>query len=186
MFKNKIFHSDIPSPRRKGNASLENLIGQKVPLIPRNETLISGIHLSQDASFVFDIYTFLSKSTIELLIQTSALKTTSYLHFGKFAMDFLCCNIHHGSLHDYHNFPTTTSILPSAKPTILLKSKSKVSDPNILLRIEFVICVKWSWSFAYEYQVYWRFTFPFYHLKYGKYISIMGTRQRMPSLEVYL
>ena len=170
MFKNKIFRSDIP-------ASLENLTGQKVPLIPRNKTLISGIHLSQDASFIFDIHTFLSKSRIELLIQTSALKTTSYLHFRKFAMDFLCCNIHRGSLYDYHNFHTT-SILPSAKPTILLKSKSKVSDPNILLCIEFVICVKWSWSFAYKYQVYWRFTFPFYHLKYGKYISIIGDKTK--------
>lgn len=51
--------------------------------------------------------------------------------------------------------------------------KPKISDLNILLHIEFKAYVKWPWdSFLDVHVIYWWSTFPSYHLKYGKYISL--------------
>ena len=115
-----------------------------------------------------------------------------------FAMDLLSGNMSHRNEYSifknsiieyyyYYDFYYSTFILPKVKSTILLKSKTKISDPNTEINVHFITHIKWPWdsiSTVIHNTIGLICSFLFYQLKYGKYISLSGERTILQSIYI--
>ena len=147
-------------------------------IMPGKQTVSSGIYFSQDASFEFKLWTFLTRSRIELFIKTRPENATSYLNLRRMAVDFIPQLTYQYSVQNYQYIVHKGIFhLLYVQHTLLLKSKANIINPNKLLYVSFDTYVKWPWTPNYRLKLYVWYSFPFYKLRYGKYISPSGDKR---------
>ena len=153
------------------------------PLTPRimleYRELNRSIGILKDTSLTLEYKYLPTHEWIELVIQSVARNSVDQLNLSRFAIDFVFDKNRLNVYKAFTGLNTKSSIL-------LLKSNSKSANPNASLTVNIILL---SSNYYHKRVILtWESTFPWYQLKYKRYISLMGQymdNMHLNWLEVY-